>query len=275
MKPIAILFLLTPALAAQQNSTPLAFEVASVKISPPFTPGVTRGCGKPDAAMVRCNGITLKMLMMWAYGMSWQQQRSYQIQGPQWIDTEAYDVIAKVPEGVPADKIPAMLQALLAARFGVKLHKESRILPGYELSVAKGGPKLKEVDVTKLPGTMGPGNGRGTPTPLTSMPKGILAQSSKPGGIRVARGNINMEQLINYLTGQLNCPVSDSTGLKGTYEIDLNYVPEEMAATQSNDTPVATLAQALQQTLGLKLEAKKTPVEVTVIDSAQKVPTGN
>jgi uncharacterized protein (TIGR03435 family) len=275
MKPLASFLLLAYAVSAQQDTTPLAFEVASVKVARPFTPGAgaARGCSKANPAMVRCNGITLKMLLMWAYGMDWQQQRSYQIQGPDWIDSESYDVMAKLPEGVAGDKLPAMLQVLLAERFRLKLHKESHILPGYELSAAKGGAKLKQVDVAKLPGTLAPGNGKGRPTPLNGMPNGVLAMSSRAGGVRVARGNVTMEQLTNYLTGQLNCPVFDGTGLKGTYGIDLSYVPDEMGGADAS-APVATLAQALQA-LGLKLDPKKAPVDVIVIDRANKVPTQN
>ena len=84
-----------------------------------------------------------------------------------------------------------------------------------------------------------------------------------------------MEQLTNYLTGQFDRPVLDNTGLKGTYEIDLSYMPEERSGSDGGATmPVATLPQALQD-LGLKLDPKRAPVEVIVIDSANKVPTKN
>jgi uncharacterized protein (TIGR03435 family) len=72
--------------------------------------------------------------------------KAYQIEGPAWIGTYEFDVMARIPRGVSADKIPAMLQALLAARFAVKLHKKSRNLPTCELSVTRGGPGLKEID---------------------------------------------------------------------------------------------------------------------------------
>jgi uncharacterized protein (TIGR03435 family) len=182
-----------------------------------------RGCGKPDPAMVRCTNANLKTLLMRAYNV-----KGYQIQGPAWIESDGYDVMAKVPDGVPADKVPAMLQALLAERFGVKIHKETRVLPAYELSVAKGGPKLKEVETAKLqalpepgsalpPPPRAPGNG---PPPLSSMPVGALMFMIHINGSRMVRGNITIEALVNHLTSTLNRPVFDKTDLKGTTRLN-------------------------------------------------------
>jgi uncharacterized protein (TIGR03435 family) len=262
---------------------------------------------KPDPAMVRCTNATLKMLLVRAYDV-----KNYQIQGPAWIDSDGYDLMAKVPDGVPADKVPAMLQALLADRFGVKIHKETRTLPAYELSVAKGGPKLKEVETAKLPALpepgsalppppppRGPGNGPPPPPPLSSMPAGAVMMMISTDGSRMVRGNMTIEQLVNHLTTSLDRPVFDKTELKGTYEIDLSYLGNEGdgigkmiaaivpppgldpggrgdASRQPDaNAPIATIFQALQQTLGLKLEAKKSPVEMIVVDTANKVPTEN
>jgi uncharacterized protein (TIGR03435 family) len=308
MKPIALSLFACAAWA--QQALPPVFEVASVKVAEPFTPGigrgpgVMRGCGKPDPAMVHCNGVTLKTLVMRAYDV-----KTYQVQGPDWIGTESYDVMAKVPEGVPADKVPAMLQALLAERFGVKLHKETRILPAYELGVAKGGPKLKEIDTAKLPGMPEPGagpsppEGRRGPPSVSSMPAGAMMIMFNSNGARTFRGNMTMAQLTNYFTNSLDRPVFDNTGLKGTYEIELSYLadgtdgmglgmaggpgPEpgpaaaatggrgDAAGPQDANAPIATLFQAVQQTLGLKLDPKKAPVDMIVVDSANKVPTDN
>jgi uncharacterized protein (TIGR03435 family) len=302
MKPIALLPLIACVAWAQQDAPP-AFEVASVKVSAPFVPGrgMMRGCGKPDPALVHCTGATLKTLIMRAYDV-----KNYQIEGPAWTGSENYDVMAKVPDGVPADKIPAMLQALLAERFAVKIHKETRVLPVYELSIAKGGPKLKEVDVTKLP-SMEPGlppppppkGAGGGPPPVSSIPAGAILMMVSPNGARMVRGNMTIDQLANHLTSSLNRPVLDDTGLKGSYEIDLSYLGDEndgigrmMAANgppagaadggrgdggrqQDANAPIATVFQALQETLGLKLDPKKAPIEMIVIDSANKVPTEN
>lgn len=310
MRPIVFLSLFACMAWAQQDIAPPAFEVASVKVAAPFSPGpgpgpvrTMRGCMKPDPAMVRCTNATLKMLLMRAYDV-----KSYQIQGPASIESDGYDLMAKVPDGVPADKVPAMLQALLAERFGVKIHKETRVLPVYELSVAKGGPKMKEVETGKLPALPEPGSAlppplpRGPssgPPPLSSMPVGVVMMMIGTNGSRMIRGNLTVEQLAIRLTSSLDRPVFDNTGLKGTYEIDLSYLGDEndgigrmiaangpppdpgapgrgdSARQQDANTPIPTIFQAVQQGLGLKLEPKKSPVEMIVVDSANKVPTEN
>ena len=308
MKPIALLAAVFCAWAVQ-DSAPPSFEVASVKVAaPPNIPGggmfrarMARGCGTTDPALVRCTGATLKTLLVRAYGV-----KSYQVEGPEWINTETYDVMAKVPEGVSADKVPAMLQALLAERFGLKIHKETKPLPTYDLTIAKGGPKLKEVDVAKLPQMPEPGSAPPPPPramgqrPISSMPAGATMMMISMNGSRMIRGNMTLEQLAGHLTSSLDRPVFDKTDLKGTYEIELSYLGDEndgigrmMAGMplpppsagaagrgdapreQDANAPIATLPQALQQSLGLKLEPKKAPTEVIVVDSANKVPTEN
>jgi uncharacterized protein (TIGR03435 family) len=294
IKTVAILSLLA-AFSVHAQDTPLAFEAASVKVAAPSTPLAPgqlriRGCGGRDPTLLRCNGATLKMLLIRAYDV-----RAYQVQGPTWIDSDAYDVMARVPEGVPTNKVPAMLQTLLAERFGVKFHKETRLLPSYELSVRKGGPKLKEVDPSKLPALPEPAAGPPPPMPsdLKSMAAGALVTVPGPNGRRTVRGNVTIERLANFLGGSLDRRVVDGTGFKGTYEIELTYTADEResfggfvmevgstppAATPAGSTdasePTATLGQAVQA-LGLKLEAKKTPVEVIVVDQALRVPTQN
>jgi len=308
MKPFLGLILAMAPLVAQETTALPRFEVASVKpVAPQAMPAGggmvmrARGCGKPDPAMVRCNSATMKMLLMRAYNV-----KSYQIQGPSWIDSELFDLSAKIPDGTPQDQVPAMLQALIMERFGARIHKETKVLPAYELSIGKGGPKLKEIDESKLtpmpqPGDPLPaiGGGRGPGmTPVSSMPKGAIMMMVNSNGARTIRGNMGMDQLIAHLVNVTGRPVADLTGLKGTYEIELTYLGDEMdtfgrtmaslppppaGAGRAGDappgadanTPTATLTQALQQTLGLKLEAKKAPVEMIVLDSANKVPTEN
>jgi len=307
MKSIAVLSVIPLCVWAQQDAAPPSFEVASVKVAeaPKMLGGggggVFRvgGCGKPDPALVRCSGATLRAILLRAYDV-----KNYQIEGPDWINTENYDVMAKVPEGVPADKVPAMLQALLAERFALKVHKITKELPTYDLIAAKGGPKLKEVDVDKLPkpGSAPPPPPPRTlgPRPLSSMPAGTTMMMMSANGSRVLRGNITLDQLANQLTGALGRPVFDRTDLKGTYEIELSYLGDEndgMGRTMANlplpppdsgvgghgdgarqadnNAPIATVFQAVQQTLGLKLEPRKAPVEIIVVDSANKAPTEN
>ena len=257
MRILALLFL---AAMPPQDSTP-ASEVASVKVSPPplAATGIAHGC-KPDPAIVQCTGATLKMLLLRAYRVKY-----FQIEGPAWIETENYDVSAKVPEGAPAGDVPAMLATLLAQRFAVKLHKETRMLPSYDLIVAKGGPKLREIDAVKLPAMPEPGSavppppgGSGGQPPISSMPVGVLALRVNSNGATTMQGNVTMEDLAGYLTGSLNRPVFDRTGLKGAFAIELSYLAPEVGRAgdvppqPDANSPIATLFQAVQ-TLGLKL----------------------
>ncbi|MBZ5583658.1 MAG: TIGR03435 family protein [Acidobacteriia bacterium] len=304
MRSIALLCVLGYPAGAQQAGAPPRFEVASVKVAAqdirtPGTGELQRGCNRPPPGMVRCVNATLKQMLMLAYGV-----KEYQIEGPAWIDSNGYNVMAKVPAGAPAAQVSAMLQALLEERFAVTLHKERRILPAYELTVAKDGPKLKEVDTAKLPALFEPGRPpslpppgakRGGPQPLSRMPAGTLTMRSNPQtGSRMVRGNLTIAELIDVLDMALDRPVLDHTGLTGTYEVELSYAVDEtdpMIARmerlvgpmpslrtppkQEASTPVVNLFQALQQTLGLKLDSKKGPIETIVIDHANKVPTAN
>ncbi len=136
-------FFIAAGLAFAQTSAKLEFEVASVKPAPP--PGDGRilvggrgGPGSQDPSQMTFNNATVKMLLINAYNV-----KSYQVTGPSWIDTERYNIIAKVPEGTSKADGQVMLQNLLAERFKIVLHRETKELPLYELNVAKGGSKLK------------------------------------------------------------------------------------------------------------------------------------
>ncbi len=131
-------------------STP-AFEVASVKVSAPLPNGVMAfriGAlpASTDPGRVDYKGVTLKNLIARAYDV-----RDYQVEGPEWLDGERYDVIATIPQGSDKSQVGLMVQRLLAERFKLTLHHESKPMAVYTLSVAKGGPKLKEIDPDKLP----------------------------------------------------------------------------------------------------------------------------
>jgi len=126
-----------------QDASP-QFEVASVKPAAPqagrgMMRGMRGGPGTPDPTRITYTNATLTMLLTMAYNV-----KRYQITAPAWFDSEGYDITAKIPEGTPMAQFRVMLQNLLAERFKVVLHKESKELPSYNLVVAKGGPKLKE-----------------------------------------------------------------------------------------------------------------------------------
>ena len=298
------------ALAQSEASLP-AFEVASVKVSAPLPPGVmTFRLGalpaSTDPGRVDYQGVSLKALIARAYDV-----KEYQVEGPQWLESERYDVMAKIPEGTDKAQLRPMLQRLLADRFRVSLHHESKPMAVYTLSVAKGGPKLEEVDADKLPPLPAPGSGAAAPPPppppgpggAMTMPKGAMPAGAVrmmmgPSN-RTITGNLTVERLCTVLANLTDRPFVDLTELKGTYAFNLTWTPDENekmggklapaiamhggadappagangAAPDGANDPGQTLAQALQTTYGLKLEAKKNPADILVIDHAEKVPT--
>jgi uncharacterized protein (TIGR03435 family) len=138
------LLLSASALIAQAPLAPPAFEVATIKPSASLDPAALRAgrshAGtKIDGARVDIGAAPLFRLICIAY-----RAKPYQVSGPDWLKTTNYDIQAKIPDGATADRIPEMMQALLAERFGLKLHRDSKDQPVYALVVAKGGPKMKE-----------------------------------------------------------------------------------------------------------------------------------
>jgi len=275
-----MVFASCPAFAQSSPPAP-AFEVASVKPSPPPTGnGIMRRLGAPDPGMINYGNATLAMLISRAYGV-----KDFQVSGPDWLTSLGYDVVAKVPAGVPADQVPLMLQTLLAERFKLKLHRESKTIGVYALIVGKGGPKLKESDPADLAGVPGPG----------------VRMLVTPNGGREISGHMTMAQLTDVMSFFMDRPVVDSTGLTGTYDVDMAFMPDERDQMQNklgpamamagpppaggndaarpaeavSDATAGSIFSAVQEKLGLKLDPRKSPAEILVIDHAEKIPTEN
>jgi uncharacterized protein (TIGR03435 family) len=294
------------------------FEVASIKPAQPPTPdgqgrifmrGPSGGPGTKDPGRVNLPFMSLKSLIMLAYDV-----KNYQITGPQWLDTERFDVTATMPPDTTKEQYRIMLQNLLIERFKMTVHKESKELPMYSLIVNKGGPKLKE---TALKAT--PADGDGPPRPPLGPPKigpdgfpVMPAEMSQrpgmpmmmmPGRARLMATSQSMQDLANRLTAQLNRPVIDNTGLTAKYDFVLTYAPDPNeglggrggaglglavrapapagAAGGPDNTFIPDgeapqpLFGALQSQLGLKLDPKKGDVEIVVIDKMEKAPVEN
>jgi uncharacterized protein (TIGR03435 family) len=257
------------------------------------------------------------MLLMTAYNV-----KPYQISGPPWLDSERYDVTATVPEGTSKEQSNVMLQNLLADRFGVKLHHETKDLPRYELTVAKGGPKLKasaaEPEAPAAPLAEPPPLPKGPPPigkdgfpQLPSGRKGTMMMLT-PKGFHMAVGSSTISTLADMLGNMLASPVVDKTGLTGTYDYTLDFSRDSMqgdpmgmapppgkgggfgvitggpgpapgdgarpgdGGAPGADQPEApSLLVAVQEQLGLRLDKKRGPLDLIVIDHAEKVPTEN
>lgn len=294
MKPTivgtSLFFFASCAAGAQTSSTPLSFDVVSVKPAAPQPDGlVMRRLGPSDPGMLRYENVTVKLMLMVAYNL-----KEYQVEGPDWIDSLGYDVVAKMPPGTTQDQTMQMLQTMLAERFGVKLHRETRQVPVYALVVAKGGSKMKEVEVPAVPADAPPPPppGRG---PVMVKGPGVRMNMS-PNGMHMM-GYMTMAQLTNQLTRAMARPVLDETELNKTYDVDITWMPDEMSQPRMGSMPhpppgggggdggpemargasepAATLPQALQDKLGLRLDARKSSAEILVVDHAERVPVEN
>ena len=269
--PILTVLLFMAAARGQTADPHPAFEVASVKPSPP--PGAGRGAtrlvrggpGSTDPGSAMFTYIDLFSLVTMAYGV-----KPFQLSGPDWLRTARFDITAKIPPGTDRPQYRLMLQDLLASRFKLALHLEKKELPGYELVVAKNGPKLKESaeDSAAVDDSLQPPL---TITPPPGYNRALYFQFAK----------CSMERLAGLVSASLNQAVSDGTGLTGKYDIKLHYTfagiqagpPPEPDAASSNPDP--NIFDALPEQLGLKLVAKKGPVDILVIDRIEKVPTEN
>jgi uncharacterized protein (TIGR03435 family) len=213
------------------------FEVAQVRQS---KPAAGRGGSERiviDPGRLTGTRVTLKRLVFEAYGVPY-----YRIfGGPAWLDSEEYDLEAKAESRTSPDQLKLMLRALLEDRFKLAIHRETRELRVYALTVAKNGPILR-CDLTEFAN-------------LLSIQLNMPMMSEDPSVPAVSTG--------------VPGPVLDKTGIKGVYDISVEVKPEP-----GGDTFVAW-QRALQEQLGLKLEAQKAPLEVLVIDHAEKVPTAN
>ncbi|HEV1287836.1 MAG TPA: TIGR03435 family protein [Bryobacteraceae bacterium] len=240
--PVVVGLLNAPASRAQsQPATGPEFEVASVKPHKP-QPGPLRVSTSVENGRLNFTNVTLKNCIQRAFSL-----RPYQISGgPGWLADDRFDVIAKAAG--PADKaqVMRMLQTLLADRFKLKFHIETKEMPVYSLVVAKNGLKIKEA------------NDDGKGTQIDGDPQHPLS----------AR-NISMAGFAGTLSRlqELDRPVIDATGLKGVFNFTLDYSPGDAAPSDNAGPSIFT---ALTEQLGLKLEAGKGPVDILVIDHVER-----
>jgi uncharacterized protein (TIGR03435 family) len=270
-----------------QSADKLEFEVASLKQAPPPDGrGVSVFCrggpGSQDPGLFVCENMSLSNLVCRAYGISYYQLIA--------TDSMAgmrpmFNLDAKVAPGATVDDLKVMLQNLLAVRFKLVVHRETRDYQKYELVVARNGPKFKEgADPPPPPpkdddaGISRPAPPRARPTldkdGFPALPPGQPGMSMMNGRARLFYPNMTMEMLAGQLSGQLASPVTDATGLKGKYAIGLFWVAESRSTASDSDAG-PTLVQAIQEQLGLRLESKKGPAEFLIVDHVDKVPTEN
>jgi uncharacterized protein (TIGR03435 family) len=226
------------------------FEVASIRPIPQLPSGanvrpgflVVPRADNPQRFRARFNVSAPMGILEWAYGV-----REFQVAGaPEWLKEELFDIDARAEHPSSEDQIKQMVQALLADRFKLKLHRETKAIPVYALVVGKDGPKLAEAQDASL--NQGLGN--------------IIV----PPGELKARG-ATMALFVSILTENLDRPVIDKTNLTGHYDFDLTYDGPPWSIEEHGWRPFGEAIFRPIQDLGLKLEPQKSPVEVLVIDS--------
>jgi uncharacterized protein (TIGR03435 family) len=250
---------------AQQSPQP-SFEVASVKRNTSGGDWDTHS-GPPESAGFRANNPTLKMLIKIAYRVKDSQISG----GPGWIDSDRYDIAARPAESsLSADRSRLMLQALLEERFRLALRREMRTIPVYALIAGSGGlhlPKSTHTSCVEFPGGSPP-----TPSAPGQAPS-IPCGGFVTGPNLLEGGNISMSEFADVLGNMLDRPVVDKTGFTGTFTVRLDFNSERIFGRHDDgDTDLSrpSIFTAIQEQLGLKLEAQRSSAEVLVIDHAEK-----
>ena len=230
-KLIALLICVT--IAAQ------TFDVASVK---PNKSGRMQSSTSRAGDRIVFDNVTLREWIEFAYDIA---DRHYALSGPPWLDTERFDVVAKVSPDTPRSQVLLMLRTLLAERFHLQTHRETHEFSVYSLTTLRTGPTLQRSPTTGANFTFGSGH--------------ITAQA------------LSMDEFAARLSGpvfKLGRPVLNATALPGLFDFTLTWTPDDAPA----DTSLFT---AIQEQLGLKLERSKSPLEILIVDHAERTPLEN
>jgi uncharacterized protein (TIGR03435 family) len=277
-----------------QAGAPPVFEVASIKESRPpssieniqagqFPIGISINGSRADYGF-----MSLADLIPYAYRI-----KRYQLSGPSWMNETRWDILARIPEGRPANRAPEMMQNLLVERFKLSMHRDNREQSVYALVVGKGGPKLKDAAPGEEPGADGGFNVRiNSDGTISSDDTGTIRMTPSPDGVlRLQMARMTMAALADRLTQYMDRPVVDATGLKGNYQVTLDLPVEAMRgmafaqklATLAGlsslgvadaETSRAPIIKSVRD-LGLELESRKAPIETIIVDRLEKTPTAN
>lgn len=239
-------------LAAQQTPSLPSFDVASIKPSQILREGGRGGRRErieaPPGSLIM-GSVRFSTLVRWAYDVL-----DYQVTGPGWINDERYDLSAKAADPVAEPELRKMLQSLLAERFRLTIHRQTREMNAYVIVIGKNGPKMQ--------------------------PSQTQGESSiRPNGVMgVVAERADLREMLSMLSQALQAPVIDQTGLKGRYDfkVDMSpYITPEMLSAKGPPDIAGIAIIALQEQLGLKMESKKVPVEMIIVDRAEKTPVEN
>ena len=291
----AVIFTLAaclPILVNAQTAKPrLEFEVASIRPAPAIDASVKIGI-HIDGSQIRFTSLSLRDCMRYAWGV-----KDYQIEGPEWVAADRWDIVAKLPAGSNTDQVTEMLQSLLTDRFKLSFHHDSKEFAVFALVLSKGGIKLQET--ARDPNTPPPS---AKPNAINVNAQGSAAgvfvdmgqgSSYSFADNKLVGKQLNMFRIADTLSRYMEKPVVDMTSLPDdkfydfSFEISAddyrtmlirtalrNGVTLPPGAEKLADLPTDTLAAAMEAA-GLRLESRKAPQDVMVIDHADKTPTDN
>lgn len=287
---VSVVLCLLPAILLAQTEPRPAFEVVSIKPNR-TNQGMAAVFFQPGGRVVAGN-VDVRQVILVAYGLEDVQL----LNAPDWTASERFAIEARTSEGAPSSTIRLMLRSMLADRFGFAGHQERRDLPMFALTVARPdkrlGPRLRASGPECAP--LQPPPGVPLPPPPPPPPAGgpgpmriILATDEPPRrrcGAALAPGwfsarSITMKELTRPLSQLLRRPVIDETGLAGEFDLDMLFAPDSAAGALVGPPPASVadapaLPTALQDDLGLKLDSRRGPVDVLVVDRIER-PTEN
>jgi uncharacterized protein (TIGR03435 family) len=237
LRLLTVLGALIPIAAGQTPAQPLAFEAASVK--PVASPNSGDSNYHIATGSLTLENYTLRDCIGFAYEVNYNQVAG----GPKWMNSDAYDIRAKAAGPAKDAELRLMLQSLLAERFHLATHRESKTVQGYFLVVARNGLKIKPVD--------------GAGHPSMQSHRGVIAVQATP-----------LARLARNLAFTLRTPVVDATGVPGVFDFKLEWTPNSISPADADTGP--SIFTALQRQLGLKLEPRKVPLDIIVVDRAEK-----
>jgi len=258
------------------------FEAVSIKPAQQEPMGRVRIGMNADAGMLRYTNVSLNNIICAAYRV-----KEYQVQGPDWLNSARFEIEAKLPAGASQDQIPEMLQGMLAERFRLAVQHDRKEHAVYALVVGKSGPKLKRADIAaKDAGPAGAMPGKG------GFARGQMMVRMAASGVHLKTPSASLENFAEMLSRFSERPVVNMTNIQGQYDFDLEFVPETMRGMPApmkppqgeadherppSDEPkeeAVSMFEAVER-CGLKLEPRKAPIQVLVVDHVERTPTKN
>jgi uncharacterized protein (TIGR03435 family) len=233
------------------------YEAAAIKVN--TTASANSGV-RQDRAQVQFTRIPLKRLIQLAY-----KAYSFQVSGPAWLEDAYFDISAKYPPNLKDDERPLMLRSLLEDRLKLVVHRESKETQGYALVVAKGGFKLKPARAQEAE-TTPPAAGQFSPV--------LDLQGGFRRSVLIAK-HAPISSLADLVTRIWDQMVVDKTGLIGVYDFELRWNNDNNNPSPSDADALPVLFTAIQETLGLRLQPEKVPVEMIVVQHVERAPVEN